>query len=81
MTEVHLAGAHLKRKALASAQQALALVSSVKLGKEDLTSFASKDQIDHLFIDDGLTNEWRARLLQAGISFTVCAEDGPVLYQ
>lgn len=80
LTEVHLAGAQLKRKALASAQQVLALLSSVKLGKEDLTSFASIDQINHLFIDDSLSDEWRARLLQAGISFTVCAEDGPVLY-
>jgi DeoR/GlpR family transcriptional regulator of sugar metabolism len=79
LTEVHLAGAHLKRKALASAQQMLALVSSVKLGKEDLTSFASIDQIHHLFIDEGLTDEWRARLLQAGISLTVCGEGGPVL--
>jgi len=48
--------------------------------KEDFTSFASLDQIHHLFIDDGLTDEWRASLEQAGISFTVCAEEGPVLY-
>lgn len=80
LTEVHLAGAHLKRKALASAQQVLALVGSIKLGKEDLTSFAALDQINQLFIDDGLSNEWYARLFQAGISFTVCAEDGPIAY-
>ena len=80
LTEVHLAGAHLKRKALASAQEVLALVACGKLGKEDLTSFASIDQINRLFIDDNLNDEWRARLLQAGISFTVCAADGPVLY-
>jgi DeoR/GlpR family transcriptional regulator of sugar metabolism len=79
LTEVHLAGAHLKRKALASTQQVHALVSSVKLGTEDLTSFADLDQVNHLFIDDGLTEEWRARLLQTGISFTICAEDAPVL--
>jgi DeoR/GlpR family transcriptional regulator of sugar metabolism len=65
--------------ALASAQQVLGLVGSIKLGKEDLTSFATIDQINHLFIDDGLTDEWRARLLQAGISFTICSEDRPVL--
>jgi DeoR family transcriptional regulator, fructose operon transcriptional repressor len=79
LMEVHLAGAHLKRKALASAQQVIALVGSIKLGKEDLTSFATIDQINHLFTDDALTNKWRARLLQAGISFTICGEDGPVL--
>ena len=81
LTEEHLAGAQLKRKALTSVQQVLALVGGVKLGKEDFTSFASVDQINHLFTDDRLTEEWRARLLQAGISFTVCAEDGPVLHE
>lgn len=79
MTEVHLAGAHLKRKAIASAQGVIALVGSNKLGKEDLTSFAGINQIDHLFTDDSLSDEWRARLIQAGISLTICAEDGSVL--
>jgi DeoR/GlpR family transcriptional regulator of sugar metabolism len=78
MTEVHLAGAHLKRKAIASAQQVFALVNSNKLGKEDLTSFASIEQIDCLFTDDDLSDEWRARLNQAGISFMVCGEAGPI---
>jgi DeoR family transcriptional regulator, L-fucose operon activator len=79
LMEVHLGGAHLKRNALASAQQLLGLVGSIKLGKENLTSFATIDQINHLFTDDGLTDEWGARLLQAGISFTIRGEDGPVL--
>ncbi|HLO18619.1 MAG TPA: DeoR/GlpR family DNA-binding transcription regulator [Anaerolineales bacterium] len=79
MTDVHLAGAHLKRKAIASAQQVFALVGSNKLGKEDLTSFAGVDRINHLFTDDGLSEEWRARLTKAGIPFTVCAEASPIL--
>ena len=78
MTDVHLAGGHLKRKALSSAQQVLAMISSNKLGKEDLTSFAGIDQIHHLFTDDGLSDEWRACLTRAGLPFTICAEDGPV---
>ena len=79
MTEVHLAGAHLKRKALASVQKVFALVSSNKLGKEDLTSFAGIDRINHLFTDDNISDEWHTRLAQAGISFTVCSEKEPVL--
>ncbi len=79
MTEVHLAGAHLKRKAIASVQQVIALVGSNKLGKEDLTSFAGINRINHIFTDDSLSDEWRARLTRAGIPFTICAEDGPVL--
>ena len=50
-----------------------------KLGKEDLTSFATIERIHQLFTDYGLTDEWRARLLQAGISFTICGEDDSVL--
>ena len=79
MTEVHLAGAHLKRKVIVSAQQVIALVGSNKLGKEDLTSFAGINQIDQLFTDDGLSNEWHARLVQAGVPVTICSEDSPVL--
>lgn len=74
LTEVHLAGAHLKRKALASVHEVFALVGSTKLGKEDLTSFASIDQVKHIFTDDGLSAEWRTRLTQAAIPFTICAE-------
>jgi DeoR/GlpR family transcriptional regulator of sugar metabolism len=81
MTEVHLAGAHLKRKVILSAQQVIALVGSNKLGKEDLTSFANIDQIDQLFTDDGLSDEWHARLDQVGMPVTICSEDRRALLQ
>jgi len=74
MTEVHYAEAQLKRKAIESSQQVIALINSTKFGKEDLTPFARSDQITHLITDDGLSVEWIEKLKQAQIEFTLCKE-------
>jgi DeoR/GlpR family transcriptional regulator of sugar metabolism len=74
MTEVHLAEAQLKRKAIESSRQVIALIDSSKFGKEDLTPFARPDQITHLMTDDGLSTEWVEKLQQAQIEFTLCKE-------
>jgi len=75
LTEVHLAEAQIKRKAIESAQQVIALVDSTKFGKEDLTPFARPDQITHLMTDAGLPSEWIEQLRRAGIDLTICAEE------
>jgi len=74
MTEVHLAEAQIKRKAIESANQVIALIDSSKFGKEDLTSFARPEQISCLYTDFGLSPEWNARLHAAGIPVTLCGE-------
>lgn len=74
MTEVQLAEAQLKRKAIESSQEIFALVDSSKFGKEDLTSFARPEKIKNLFTDQRLSAEWLERLRQAGIDFTLCEE-------
>jgi DeoR/GlpR family transcriptional regulator of sugar metabolism len=76
MTEVLLAEAQIKRKAIESAQQLFALIDSSKFGKEDLTSFARPEKINCLFTDEHLSPEWAERLKQAGIPFTICKEEG-----
>ena len=75
MTEVHFAEAQLKRKAIESSQQVIAMVDSTKFGKEDLTPFARVNQITHLFTDSGLSTEWAERLKSAGVDFTICSMD------
>lgn len=75
MTEVHFEEAQLKRKAIESSKQIYALVDSSKFGKEDLTPFARSMQVTQLFTDFSITGEWRARLKQANIPFTVCQEN------
>jgi len=74
MTEVHLEEAQLKRKAIESAKKVIALVDSSKMGHEDLTPFCRPTQITHLFTDIGITDEWKIRLQQVNITFTLCGE-------
>jgi DeoR/GlpR family transcriptional regulator of sugar metabolism len=73
LTDVLLEEAEFKGKAIASAREVFALVDSTKLGKEDLTSFASLNQITHLYTDSGISDEWAARLKSACVAFTVCS--------
>jgi DeoR/GlpR family transcriptional regulator of sugar metabolism len=75
MTEVHLGEAQLKRKAIESAQQVIALIDSGKFGKEDLTPFARPDQIAHLITDSKLEDEWVKKLKDSGIVFSICEEE------
>jgi ribose transport system substrate-binding protein len=80
LTEVHIAEAQIKEKALAAAKKVVALVDSSKFGKVDLTSFARLDQVDYLYTDDRLNQDWIECLKQTRLSFTVCSEDGAVTY-
>jgi DeoR/GlpR family transcriptional regulator of sugar metabolism len=73
LTDVHLMEAQLKSKAIATASEVIALVDSSKMGKEDITSFATAGQITHLYTDSGLPETWFARLEQAHLSFTICS--------
>jgi len=75
MTEVHFEEAQLKRRAIESSQQVIALIDSSKFGKEDLTPFARPDQITYLLTDSVIANEWKTRLERANITFTVCVDD------
>jgi DeoR/GlpR family transcriptional regulator of sugar metabolism len=75
MTEVHFEEAQLKRKAIESSQQVIALIDSSKFGKEDLTPFARPDRITGLITDSGLTPEWATKLKKAGIDLTVCEQE------
>jgi DeoR/GlpR family transcriptional regulator of sugar metabolism len=75
MTEVLLAEAQIKRKAIESSRQLYALIDSSKFGKEDLTSFARPEKINRLFTDQCLSTEWAERLKQAGIPFSICEEE------
>lgn len=72
MTEILLAEAQLKRKAIESSQALFALVDSSKFGKEDLTSFARLEKISRLFTDQHLSPDWSERLGQAGVEVTIC---------
>ena len=66
--------AQIKRKFIASSGKLVALIDSSKFGRADLTSFASLDQITHLFTDSNLDPAWAKKLKQAGVPFSLCDE-------
>jgi DeoR/GlpR family transcriptional regulator of sugar metabolism len=78
LTEVDIYEAQFKRAMVASAGQVVALIDSSKFGIVDLTSCAWIDQVSHIYTDEGLTPDWREKLSQAGLAFTVCCEPAEV---
>jgi DeoR/GlpR family transcriptional regulator of sugar metabolism len=72
MTEVHIEEAQLKRKVIDASRQVVALIDSSKIGKDDLTSFARADRINHLITDAGISPQWAQTIEQAGIKLTIC---------
>ena len=72
LTEEHMEEALLKKKAIESAKEVIALVDSSKIGKDDLIPFARLEQICCLYTDEGLTSECQDMVEKAGISLTVC---------
>lgn len=72
LTEVHIEEAQLKRKAIESSQEVIAMIDSSKIGKEDLTPFARVEQINRLVTDSGITPMWAQLIERVGISLTIC---------
>ena len=72
LTEVHLDEAQLKRKAIESAHEVIALIDSSKIGNEDLTPFARVEQISRMITDAGVTPQWAQLIERAGIALTIC---------
>ena len=72
LTEVNIYEGQLKSRAIASADQVIALVDSSKFGKVDLTPFARTDQINCLFVDHGISPEWLEKLSASLLCFNVC---------
>jgi DeoR/GlpR family transcriptional regulator of sugar metabolism len=74
LTEVHLDEAQLKRKAIESAREVIALIDSSKIGKEDLTPFARVEQINRMITDAGISPQWAQLIERAGIVLTICQD-------
>jgi len=73
MTELQLNEAQLKRKMMGSTQKLYALVDSSKFGKEDLTPFASIEDIAMLLTDEGISPVWKEKLEQSGVKTILCS--------
>jgi ribose transport system substrate-binding protein len=81
LMEVHLDEAQLKRKMIQVAKSVVALIDSSKFGKIDLTTFATPDQISHIFTDSDLDPLWIQQLQQYPAALTVCSDTTITAYQ
>lgn len=57
------------------------LIDSSKLGHEGVTPYASLTQVTHFFTDTGISEEWKSRLKNANIPFTICEKNASIAYQ
>ena len=81
LMEVHLDEAQLKRKMIQVAKSVVALVDSSKFGKIDLTTFATPDQLSHIFTDSDLDPQWIPQLQKVPVALTVCSDTTITAYQ
>lgn len=80
LTEVDLPEIELKRLMIQSAERVIALIDSSKFGRVDLTSFATIEQIAHIFTDDQIAPTYIEELRQTPVQLTVCSEENASTY-
>jgi DeoR/GlpR family transcriptional regulator of sugar metabolism len=74
LTEVDIQEVQLKKKMIGSAERVMALIDSSKFGKVDLTSFASLEQVSHIFTDSDVPPYFIEQLRRTCTTLTVCDE-------
>jgi DeoR/GlpR family transcriptional regulator of sugar metabolism len=74
LTEVDIQEVQIKSEMIGSAERVVALVDSTKFGKVDLTSFASLQQISHIFTDGHLDPDFVKQLRHTCTDLTVCGD-------
>lgn len=74
LTEVDIQEVQLKKKMVRVADRVVALIDSSKFGRVDLTSFASLEQIGHIFTDDGVSPQFIEQIRRTGTALTLCGE-------
>jgi DeoR/GlpR family transcriptional regulator of sugar metabolism len=75
LTEVDLQEVQIKKRMIRSAERVVALVDSTKLGRVDLTSFASLEQVSLIITDGGVEPRFIQQLRQTCTDITVCGEE------
>lgn len=75
LTEIDIREVDVKRQMIRCADRVVALVDASKFGKVDLSSFASLNQISHLFTDSEIPPDFAEYFKSACIPVTVCGEE------
>lgn len=60
-----------EQKMLETAEQVIVAVDSGKFGHHALAKVCDLDRPDHVFVDSGLSPEWREKLRSSGVDYTV----------
>ncbi len=60
-----------EQQMIASADEVWVVTDSTKFGRSALSYLCSLDVVDRVITDDGITDEWQARLEQAGIEVVI----------
>ena len=60
-----------------SADQTIVVADSSKFGKSSLAKLCELNQVQTVVTDDGLSDEWRSRLRNAGVQLHLAAEARP----
>jgi DeoR/GlpR family transcriptional regulator of sugar metabolism len=74
LTEVDIQEVQIKSEMIGSAERVVALIDSTKFGKVDLTSFASLEQVSHIFTDSNLDPRFIEQLRPTGTGLTICGD-------
>jgi len=75
LTEVDIQEVQVKKQMIRCAERVVALIDSSKFGKVDLTSFASLEQISHVFTDSNVDPKFIEQLRRTYTAFTICGAD------
>jgi ribose transport system substrate-binding protein len=63
------------------AKSVVALIDSSKFGKIDLTTFATPEQLTHIFTDSDLDPQWIPQLQKYPVALTICSDTTLTAYQ
>jgi DeoR/GlpR family transcriptional regulator of sugar metabolism len=64
-----------ERVMMQAADEVILVADSSKFGRQSLTHLCSLAEVDHLVVDDGISEEWRNKVTTAGIHLLVAGED------
>jgi DeoR family transcriptional regulator, fructose operon transcriptional repressor len=65
-----------ERAMMQAADEVIVVADSTKLGRKSLTHLCPLKAVHHLVVDDGITEEWRAKMQAAGVELTVARPNG-----
>lgn len=62
-----------ERAMMQAADEVIVVADSTKLGRQSLTHLCPLQAVHHLVVDDGISDEWRAKMEAVGVELTVAA--------